>query len=229
MACSTIDGATGFSRMVSLAQAPTYSSAAKRSGVQSVIGPASRSTSARAFACASGWRCSSQTSQASVLAVVSSPASSIVITLPETSASVIPEPSSAAATSIASRRLAGASRRAGSLARRDRAAAMKPSIAARTATTLRSSSRSAAVFHQRHVGSGASTRRNSAGKILSRWRWMTSSSDSRVFVSAPKASPDTASTVKRMRSACRSIGSRAAAALRQRPSRRALTATSCGK
>ena len=71
---------------------------------------------------------SSQITQASVLAVVSSPASSIVSTLPCTSLGVIPDCGSSAATIIASSRFFGAARRVGS-SRRGRAAAMKPSIA----------------------------------------------------------------------------------------------------
>ena len=84
---------------------------------------------------------------------MSSPASSIVSTLPWTSLGVIPDCGSSAATIIASSRFFGAARRAGSSSR-SRAAATKPWIAAATAATLRSSSRSAADFHQRQVGSG---------------------------------------------------------------------------
>ena len=73
------------------------------------------------------------------------------MTLPETSRSVMPEPGSSAATIIASSRLAGAARRAGSASRRLRAAATKPSIAALTLSTLASSSRSARVRYQRQV------------------------------------------------------------------------------
>ena len=136
------------------------------------------------------------------------------------------------------RRRRRSSPRAGSSARRGapdrrrggaRAAATKPSIAALTAATLRSSSRSAADFHQRQVGNGANMRRNIAGKILSRCCWMTSSSDSSVLTSAPKARPAIVSTVKRIRSACRSIGAPARAARPQRAARRSLTATSAGK
>ena len=49
---------------------------------------------ARARSRLAGWVASSQIAQARVLAVVSSPARSMVMTLPETSLSVIPEPGS---------------------------------------------------------------------------------------------------------------------------------------
>ena len=46
---------------------------------------------------------------------------------------------------------------------------MKPCTAASTSTMLRASARSAGSLIQRQYGSGARMRRNSAGKILSRW------------------------------------------------------------
>ena len=131
-ACSVSEGATGFSRIVSLAQASIQARRAKRSGVQLAASPATASISARARARRSGWLKSSQIAQARVFAVVSSPASNIVITFPDTSSSVIPEPASSAATIMASSRFAGAALRAGSARRRRRAAATKPSIAALT-------------------------------------------------------------------------------------------------
>ena len=136
-ACSVSEGATGLMRIVSLAQASSQShlgEALVRPG-RRIAGDAV-DLGARPGQ-ASGWVNSSQIAQARVLAVVSSPASSIVMTLPETSPSVMPEPGSSAATIIASSRLAGAARRAGSASRRLRAAATKPSIAALTLSTLR--------------------------------------------------------------------------------------------
>ena len=74
---------------------------------------------ARALPAHAGCVRSSQIAQASVLAVVSSPASSIVITLPATSrVGDAASPGSSAATIIASSRLRGAARRSGSAARR---------------------------------------------------------------------------------------------------------------
>ena len=58
---------------------------------------------------------------------------------------------------------------------------------------------------------------------------MTSSSEPSVLTSAPKARPEMASTVKRIRSACRSIGAPLAAAAHHRASSRPLTFTSEGK
>ena len=150
-ACSIRNGATGRKRIASLTQASTYSSRAKSSIVHADGSPTRSSISARARARQSGCSNSSQIAQASEFAVVSSPASSIVSTLPWTSLGVIPDCGSSAATIIASSRFFGAARRAGSSSR-CRAAAMKPWIAAATAATLRSSSRSAADFHQRQVG-----------------------------------------------------------------------------
>ncbi|KQP22766.1 hypothetical protein ASF43_02375 [Pseudorhodoferax sp. Leaf267] len=71
----------------------------------------------RGAASAAGWPHSRSTIQASVLAVVSSPASSIVSTLPAICRSSMPLPSSSAATTMASSRLAECWRRAGSAAR----------------------------------------------------------------------------------------------------------------
>ena len=194
-ACSGISGATGLSRMVSWAQASTYSSCSIWASVGVVVSPQTRRTSAVASASASGLRHSSQTIQAMVLAVVSSPASSMVITLPATCRSSMPLPGSSAFTSMASSRLRGCSRSVGSACRRARAWATKPSTAAFTATMLCSSWRSDFDLNQRQTGNGDTRRRDSVGKILSRCCWITSWSDSSVLTSTPKASPAMVSTV----------------------------------
>mmetsp|Transcript_6667 Transcript_6667/g.27795 ORF Transcript_6667/g.27795 Transcript_6667/m.27795 type:complete len:226 (+) Transcript_6667:203-880(+) len=221
-------GATGRSRIVSWAQASTKSSWPSWARSGSAASPSTRSTSARACASASGWRDSSQIIQARVLAVVSSPASSIVSTLPATWASSMPLPGSSAATSMASSRLPGALRRPGSALRRARAWAMKPCTATSIAATLCASARSSAPGHQRQVGSGENMRLNSIGKMRLRCCWITSSSDCRVLTSAPKAKPATASTVKRIRSACSSMRRSSRAACCQRPTSRSATLSRAG-
>ena len=82
IASLNIVGATGLRRMASFAHHSRYSSDATVSGLIEERSGARRRISSRARAIAAGFRCSSQINQASVLAVVSSPASSIVSTLP---------------------------------------------------------------------------------------------------------------------------------------------------
>jgi len=114
----------------------------------------------------------------------------MVITLPATCVSSMPLPGSSAAATIACSRYCGVLRSAGSSARRWRATRMKPSMALCTAASARSSSRSDGSLKKRQHGSAVIMRVNSFGKILSRWRWMRSSSDCSVLTSVPKASPD---------------------------------------
>ena len=107
-------------------------------------------------------------------------------------------------------------------------AAARQTLAEFTAATLAVSVRSSADGTHRQSGNGAKMRLDTAGKMRFRCFWITSSSDCRVLTSAPKARPATASTVKRIRSACRSMVLPLRAAAAQRPARRSATRCSCG-
>ena len=173
--------------------------------------PTRSSTSARARARHSGCANSSQIIQASVFAVVSSPASSIVSTLPCHLArrdARLPD-----------RRRRRSSPRAGSSARRG---APGPRAGPRRAMKPcdRGVDRGDAALELAVGGRlppapgrhGANSAGTPPGRSCRGGCWMTSSSDSSVLTSAPKARPGDVSTVKRIRSACRSIAAPASAA-----------------
>ena len=130
----------------------------------------------------------------------------MVTTLPETSASLIPEPGVSLATSIASSRSRGrlAARRVGGEARARRGDEAADRLADRgdAAIELAVGARlpPAPGREERRRGGGTAPERSCRGDAGSRRRRIRACSRS-----APNARPEIASTVKRIRSACRSI------------------------
>jgi hypothetical protein len=74
---------------------------------------------------------------------------------------------------------------------------LKPSTATLTSAMLAASLRPAALRRMCHIANGAKMRPNSTGKILSRWRWITSSSDDSVSTGDPKRWARTRGTTAR--------------------------------